>query len=204
MKSRPASLALVAALVAGAVGVSSVAQAQSTPPPPAGAPAVPPQVCAQHEDHTGATVVGGLAGAALGSNLAAHHGGRVGGAIIGGLLGAIVGHRIGEENSPPPAGCYGYYRAAPAPAYAYYRPYYHHFYAYPHYYRPYPYYVTPAYVVAAPPPPPPGYAPPPDAIPAPAGECKTTSSEVRMPDGSTEQRDVRVCKDGSGRYRVVD
>ena len=162
MKFRTAT-AVAAVLAAGCVGVSTTASAQSAPPPPpAGAPpAPPPGVCYRsHDDHVAGTVIGGLAGAAIGSNLAAHHGGRAGGAILGGLLGMIVGHDVAENHAPPPPGCHGYgygggyYR--PAVVAVYPRPYYRHYWA------PYPYYYPAPVVVAAPPPPPPGYyAPPP-------------------------------------------
>jgi uncharacterized protein YcfJ len=43
------------------------------------------------------TVVGGVTGAVVGSNLA-HGGGRTGGAILGGLVGAVAGHEIAKQN----------------------------------------------------------------------------------------------------------
>jgi hypothetical protein len=204
MKPRPLSVALAALLAASAVGVTAVsAQTAPPPPPPGPPPAPPPGACYRaHDDHAAGTVIGGLAGAAIGSNLAAHSGGRPGGAILGGLLGALIGHRVAEDNAPTPPGCYRGYYAAPGPV-AVYHPYYHHYWYHPYYY---PY--APAVVVAPPPPPgpvvydeAPRYAGPP---PRDGVDCKTTTSDVRMPDGSTEQRDVRVCRDASGRYRVVD
>jgi hypothetical protein len=211
MQFRSLPIAVAATLALGSMGISTLAAAQDQGPAPAARPAPPPGGYCRPNDHTGATVVGGLAGAAIGSNLAAHHGGRLGGALLGGLVGAVIGHKVGEDNGPPCAGGgygYGY-------GYAYYP---HHYY-HPHYYRSYYGYGGPAYVYGAPPPvvvtyaapPPPPYGappPPPPGYDAPraraGGDCKTVQSNVQMPDGRSEPRDVRVCKDETGRYRVVD
>jgi uncharacterized protein YcfJ len=54
------------------------------------------------------TVVGGVTGAVVGSNLA-HGGGRTGGAILGGLVGAVAGHAIASNNCGPD---HRYYQAS--------------------------------------------------------------------------------------------
>jgi hypothetical protein len=59
----------------------------------------------QHDRGTSGAVLGALAGAALGSNLAAHHGGRSGGAILGALAGAAVGNNIGRSSGEGSQAC---------------------------------------------------------------------------------------------------
>ncbi len=142
----------------------------------------PADYCVQQRQHTGATVFGGLAGAAIGSNMAAHHGGRTGGALLGALAGAMIGHQIGVENSPPPAQCTARYDGPPPPGAD----------------RDYDERRADADESDRLPPPPRG-----DAGASTDG-CRLADSPIHMPDGSTEQRYVRVCPDGNGRYRVVD
>jgi hypothetical protein len=82
-----------------------------------------PSPCAQaaHRSGTTGAVLGALAGAALGSNLASHHGGRSGGAVIGALAGAAIGNNIGRSQSADR--CDGYnasYGYAPAYGATYY------------------------------------------------------------------------------------
>ena len=67
----------------------------------------PRDACAQvqHNRGTSGALLGALAGAALGSNLASHHGGRSGGAILGALAGAAVGNNIGRSSGQQSAPC---------------------------------------------------------------------------------------------------
>jgi hypothetical protein len=133
---------------------------------------------------TAGALIGGGMGAVIGSNAAARNA-RTEGALLGGLLGAIAGGIVGNKT----AAC------------------------------------TSASYAAAPPPPPP---PPPvepsyyerdawadareDAYdqrrlaePAsPAEDCTLAESPIYLPDGRTQTRFVRVCRDASGRYAVVD
>ena len=142
-------------------------------------------------------VLGGGAGAVIGSNVAARNA-RTEGALLGGLLGAIAGGVVGNKSaactSDPSAG----EAAAPLPA---------------------PraessYYSRDAYAGA-------------DAAasearadayatdrrgeryrvaeqPADADGCTLAESPIYMPDGRTQTRFVRVCRDATGRYAVVD
>jgi hypothetical protein len=89
----PVSLALVGALGLSAAAAPSMAQDYYR--------GGYPTPCAQaaHRSGTSGAVLGALAGAALGSNLASHHGGRSGGALIGALAGAAIGNNIGRSQS---------------------------------------------------------------------------------------------------------
>jgi hypothetical protein len=61
-----------------------------------------------HSNGTTGLLLGGVAGALVGSNLAAHHGGRAGGAALGGLAGAALGSNIARSSTKD--SCGGYYR----------------------------------------------------------------------------------------------
>lgn len=61
-----------------------------------------------HGNGTTGLLLGGVAGALVGSNLAAHHGGRAGGAALGGLAGAALGSNIARSSTKD--SCRGYYR----------------------------------------------------------------------------------------------
>ena len=143
-------------------------------------------------------VLGGGAGAVIGSNVAARNA-RTEGALLGGLLGAIAGGVVGNKSAactsdpqaagsaypvtapPPPRADRGYYdrdayadRAAAQArddAYATDRR-------------------GDRYRVA-------------DQPPGPDG-CTLAESPIYMPDGRTQTRFVRVCRDASGKYAVVD
>lgn len=52
-----------------------------------------------HRNGTTGAIIGGLAGAAIGSNLAASHGGRTGGAVLGAAAGAAVGSNIARSST---------------------------------------------------------------------------------------------------------
>ena len=83
----------------------------------------------KHNSGAGGAVIGGIAGALLGSSIAPHHENRAGGAVIGGVAGAIAGNAIGRSSAEHSAACReaynnGYYApsagyyAAPTSAYA--------------------------------------------------------------------------------------
>ena len=125
MKTAAIFGALVAALAAGAVAIPTASSAQ---------PYGYAQDC--RNDGTAGTIIGGIAGALLGSSLAPHHGNRAGGAAIGGVAGALVGNSIARNS-----GCstyssgyssgygydsYGYANSYPAYGYSsgYAQPYY--------------------------------------------------------------------------------
>lgn len=61
---------------------------------------------AQHDGGTGGGVLGALAGAVIGGNVA-HGGGRTGGAIIGALAGAAIGDNIGRASAENSGACEG-------------------------------------------------------------------------------------------------
>lgn len=136
---------------------------------------------------TAGALIGGGMGAVIGSNAAARNA-RTEGALLGGLLGAIAGGIVGNKT----AAC------TDGPTYAAARP-------------------------LPPPPPPPlessrygrdawdeayddaydrrRLSPPP---PPPAEDCTLAESPIYLPDGTTQTRFVRVCRDAAGRYAVVD
>ena len=94
---------------------------------------------ANNQATTNNTIVGGLAGALLGTAVAGKHN-KLEGAAVGGLGGALVGNVIGQNSSQPCPP--GYYRVDSPPP------------------PPPPRYEQPAYR-PPPPPPPPAYRPPP-------------------------------------------
>ncbi|MFN9848506.1 MAG: glycine zipper 2TM domain-containing protein [Alphaproteobacteria bacterium] len=135
-------------------------------------------------------LLGGLAGAAIGSNVAARNA-RTEGAVLGGLVGVLAGSSVGNKT----AACRsentsnGYSQRVEAP-----------------------YYGRDAYA---------------DTAAAPtrddgfsrddrgdryrlsdratgADGCTLAESPIYMPDGRTQTRFVRVCRDASGKYAVVD
>jgi len=61
----------------------------------------------QHNNGTAGAVIGGIAGAVIGSNVAGH-GAKTGGSIIGGLAGAAIGNNIGRSSTKCD-GRYSYY-----------------------------------------------------------------------------------------------
>jgi uncharacterized protein YcfJ len=90
MKVAAISGVVIAALAAGAVATPSFAQPYRDSYA---------NDCRQGGNATAGAVIGGIAGALLGSNLAAHHGGRSGGAAIGGVAGALLGSSIARSSS---------------------------------------------------------------------------------------------------------
>lgn len=142
-------------------------------------------------------VLGGGAGAVIGSNAAARNA-RTEGALLGGLLGAIAGGVVGNKS----AACVSpntYYDGAPPPA-------------------PPPaasndgYDDRDAYADSA------AARAREDAWrdeqradryraaerPAEPDSCTLAESPIYMPDGRTQTRFVRVCRDANGKYAVVD
>lgn len=108
MKVAAISGAVIAALAAGAVATPSFAQ-------PYRAYAYEND-CRARSDGTAGAVIGGIAGALLGSNLASHHGGRAGGAALGGVAGALIGSSIARSSNDD---CRTYSQAYRAPVYGY-------------------------------------------------------------------------------------
>jgi hypothetical protein len=196
--------ALAAAAGLMALGAAAAASAQ-----PYGGPGYDP--CQREANSRGLTgaLIGGGAGAVLGSQVSANHH-RTDGSILGGVVGAIAGAAIGHNSAacesvpPPPPPPQAYDEAPPPP--------------------PPP---PPGPSAYYPPPPPPGagyYPPPPpvyerDAVwvygrhgmrfrviedrRGPDG-CTLAESPVYLPDGRIDRRFVRVCPDYRGRYHIVD
>lgn len=156
-------------------------------------------------DTTQRGTTGGLVGAAIGATIGsgiAAHGVRTEGAVLGGLVGAALGASVGQQSAacsraaPPP----------PAPVANYPQPYYGSGYGYgqPYDARPYdggnygyndPYAEDDNYG--------PAYNYPAAQGPS-ADQCTLAESPIYLPDGRTQKRFVRVCRDASGRYQVVD
>ncbi|HEY3696937.1 glycine zipper 2TM domain-containing protein [Phenylobacterium sp.] len=150
-------------------------------------------------------VLGALAGAAIGSNVAARKN-RTEGALLGGAVGAVGGAVVGNNSAACRSGDYrsGYYDSRPSGYYsdrAYdrgYQPDYgasqydrSRYYSEDRYggdgYRS-------------------GYA---DSYtvtdrPPTADGCTLAESPIYLPDGRVQKRFVRVCPDASGRYQVVE
>lgn len=161
---------------------------------------------------TAGALIGGVLGAVVGSNAAAG-GVRTEGALLGGALGAAAGAAIGNRGaacapgydnrtaqydgyygSQANSGYYnqGYYGSSYPAARGYYgssydqgryghSTSYDYGQAYDRYGRSYPIAQRPS-----------------------ADGCSIAESPIYMPDGSTQKRFVRVCRDNSGRYQVVD
>jgi hypothetical protein len=104
MKTAAISGAVIAALAVGALATPTFAQ-------PYRGYASDNTSC--RSDGTAGAVIGGIAGALLGSNLASHHGGRAGGAALGGVAGALIGGSIAKGND----NCQTYRQAYRAPVY---------------------------------------------------------------------------------------
>lgn len=152
----------------------------------------------------GGAFVGGALGATVGSQMAAR-GHRTDGSVLGGVLGALVGAGVGSSSAacrsaapPPPSSSYygnGYSQygyAQPAPDY----------YAEPsvRYGSRYDRDADEDYA----------YGRRGQRLRIAEGQrvdrdgCTLAESPIYMPDGRTQTRFVRVCRDSSGRYAVVD
>lgn len=191
-----------AAILAGVMALGTAAQVQAQPAPPYTAYSGngyyydPCRRDANQRGTAGALIGGGM-GAVIGSNAAARNA-RTEGALLGGLLGAIAGGVVGNKTAACTSGAY--YDAPPPPAPP--RTSYNHDddrdayadrsgyrdrddedgWVYGH--------RGERYRLA-------------DRAPDPDG-CTLAESPIYMPDGRTQTRFVRVCRDSSGRYAVVD
>ncbi len=148
----------------------------------------------QTQRGTAGALIGGGMGAVIGSNAAARNA-RTEGALLGGLLGAVLGGVVGNKSAAcgPTTTTYGYGAAPPPP---------------PPPRAEAPYYDRDAYAAPA--------ATPPREDPwreedyrvaerpRDAEDCTLAESPIYMPDGRTQTRFVRVCRDAAGKYAVVD
>jgi hypothetical protein len=142
---------------------------------------------------TAGALIGGGMGAVIGSNAAARNA-RTEGALLGGLLGAVVGGVVGNKSAA--CGSQPYYNDSynssvpappPPPRTSYYEP------------EPYP---APARDDAWREAPPEPYRV--TERPAEPDGCTLAESPIYMPDGRKQTRFVRVCRDATGKYAVVD
>lgn len=188
-KAAAAALAGVALLAAGAAQAQTSYGSTYQGPGSAGYNYDPCRRDANQRGTAGALIGGGM-GAVIGSNAAARNA-RTEGALLGGLLGAIAGGVIGNKTAACTSTSYG---SAPPPPRA-----------------DAPYYDRDAYADSA------AADAREDAWrdrelpehrvterPRDAEDCKLAESPIYMPDGRTQTRFVRVCRDASGRYAVVD
>lgn len=173
----------------------------------------------QRQGRTGAgAVIGGGAGAVIGSQLAAR-GRRTEGSILGGVLGALAGGAIGRSSNdtcaePYGRPAYGYQQGydsyGQAPQQGYVERYEGNRYSYSQptyssgYYQEDDRYDDRGYQGG-------GYqgggyqpAPVYDRGYQNTDQCRLAESRIRLPDGRSDVRYVRTCPDQSGRYRVVD
>lgn len=180
-KAAPWALAGALALAAGA------ASAQSYPISRPGSPGYNYDPCRRDANQraVAGSLIGGGMGAVIGSNAAARNA-RTEGALLGGLLGAIAGGVVGNKTAACTGPSYSTASAPPPPAASS------------------SYYERDAYAdsesrsdawrddrpVA-------------ERAPDPEG-CTLAESPIYMPDGRTQTRFVRVCRDASGKYAVVD
>lgn len=193
------------ALAAGAMLMSSAATAQAQPYGyNGGSSGYTYDPCKREKTSraTGGALLGGAIGAVIGSQAAAR-GHRTDGSLLGGALGAAIGAGVGSSAAACANGQTGYYETAPR---------YDSYSRYGSNYRSGGYYGRDAYA--------PRYDSRYDSDWAygrrgeryrlaegrrtDADGCTLAESPVYMPDGSTETRFVRVCRDSSGRYGVVD
>lgn len=209
--------------------IAAPALAQEAPPPPPPPPGAAPGPAYDtagghyydgcHRDTvnrgTGGAVVGALAGAVVGSQVAAS-GHRTDGSLVGGVLGALIGNKVGRDSAACDDGGYAYGYGGPRPAY---RTYVYRGYGRPYYGGGYVYerrvYRSDGY-----------YDPRRDAYregyrdgrrdgdqddemtltdqPADRDGCRLAESPVYMPNGEVQKRYVRVCPDAQGHFQVVD
>lgn len=148
---------------------------------------------------TAGALIGGGMGAVIGSNAAARNA-RTEGALLGGLLGAIAGGVVGNKTAACTQGPQYSTRYDPAPL------------------PPPPppaasnsYYERDAYAGAAAQARDDAWRDEPRAEryraaerPAEPEGCTLAESPIYMPDGRTQTRFVRVCRDATGKYAVVD
>jgi len=143
---------------------------------------------------TGGALVGAGLGALAGGNVAAR-GNRTEGAVLGGILGAVIGANVGKTAAACEPGQAGAYQQGYAP------PVHDGYYGYqggPDGYQQGAYddgYRDDGYDDA--------YTRPVADGPS-ADNCTLAESPIYLPDGRVQKRFVRVCRDSSGRYQVVD
>ncbi|HVV52830.1 MAG TPA: glycine zipper 2TM domain-containing protein [Caulobacteraceae bacterium] len=138
-------------------------------------------------------VVGGLLGAVVGSQVSGH-GARTEGSVVGGGLGALAGAAVGDDSvkcGPPPQARYDAPPPPPPPADDRYQD---DESSYPADGR----YDHPAYEDSR------DYRAYPARAGGGPGDCALADSTIYMPDGTTQKRFVRVCRDDGGRYQVVE
>ncbi|MBP7815959.1 MAG: glycine zipper 2TM domain-containing protein [Phenylobacterium sp.] len=150
-------------------------------------------------------LIGALAGAAIGSNVAARNA-RTEGAVLGGLVGAVAGSKIGKDsaacapsrqqgyyNGGSQYGSNGYYGGS-----GYYGSNYDNGYGDRTYdYDRSSYYGDQAYDRR-------GNSYSVSTQSVGADGCTLAESPIYLPDGQVQKRFVRVCRDNRGRYQVVD
>ena len=187
-------------MVAGALAVPSAASAQTPPAYGAGGAYAQdgyydPCRRDQVQRGTGGALIGGGLGALAGSSIAGR-GAKTEGAVLGGILGAVIGSNVGKSGAacstpydPSYRGQQGAYNDRDGydgyrePAYEPYpQPAYGEYDRYDDDYR---------------------MAPIADG-PATADNCTLAESPIYLPDGRTQKRFVRVCRDARGNYQVVD
>ncbi len=184
-----------AAALAGMIAFTATAQAQAQPVGPYTAESpkgyyYDPCKRDTNQRGTAGGVIGAGIGAVIGSNAAARNA-RTEGAVLGGILGAVLGSSVGNKT----AACNSANRS-PSSTYR----------------SDSGYYNRDAYADSA------AAQAREDAYRndrrderdrredrGPAGDgCTLAESPILMPDGRTQTRFVRVCRDASGRYAVVD
>jgi hypothetical protein len=194
MTTRVAIAKAGAVAFAGALALAAgAASAQSYPVSGPGSPGYNYDPCRRDANQRGAAgaLIGGGMGAVIGSNAAARNA-RTEGALLGGLLGAIAGGVIGNKTAACTGASYSTAAAPPPPPPP----------------APTSYYDRDAYGESA--------ArdggedgwreerrPLSDRAPEADG-CTLAESPIYMPDGRTQTRFVRVCRDANGKYAVVD
>lgn len=154
--------------------------------------------CRRSSSNRGTTggLLGALAGAAIGSNVAARNA-RTEGAVLGGLVGAVAGAKIGKDSAACTPSRQAYYGNSQYGSNGYYGNGYDNGYAQ----RTYDYDRSSGY----------------DAYDrrgdsynvsnqggVDANGCTLAESPIYLPDGRVQKRFVRVCQDSQGRYQVVD
>ena len=144
-------------------------------------------------------VIGALAGAAIGSNVAARNA-RTEGAVLGGLVGAAAGAKIGKDSAAcQPGRQTSYYGGAQYGSNGYYgNSYDNGYYARTYDYDRSGYYGEQAYERRG------GSYAVSTRGGVGADGCTLAESPIYLPDGRVQKRFVRVCQDSQGRYQVVD
>lgn len=197
MSKRVTMAKVGAAALAGALALSAAAaQAQPYGYYGAGSGGYAYDPCKREKTTRGTVgaLIGGTIGAVIGSNAAARNA-RTEGSLLGGAVGAAIGAGVGNSSAACTSGQYAPPPPPPAPPPA-----------------PAAYYERDAYADrAAAEAREDAYAygrrgeryPLSDRAPEPDG-CTLAESPIYMPDGRTQTRFVRVCRDASGKYAVVD